>query len=124
MRLFRKIGAIALTLVVAVPLACAEPSSASPYSKAEIQQMIRRAHTSQEYRTLAEYFRARQQMFKQQASAEMLEWERRSENVTGPAAKYPRPVDSSKNRYEYFHYEAAEMAQKADYYEALEAKTN
>jgi hypothetical protein len=81
--------------------------------------MIRQAHTPQEYQVLAGYFRSRQQKFEQQAQAEKEEWQRRSQNVTGPAAKWPRPVDSSKNRYDYFTCQANQMAQQAARYESL-----
>jgi hypothetical protein len=93
------------------------------YSHAELQQMIRNAHSPQQYQALAAYFRSRQQVFEQQAQSEKLEWERRSQNVTGPAAKYPRPVDSSKSRYEYFTYEAQQMSSQAAHYESLSAST-
>ena len=42
--------------------------------------------------------------------------------VAGMAAKYPRPVDSSRNRYEYFLYEAGQMSQQAEHYESLSAR--
>ena len=84
--------------------------------------MIQAAHTEEQYKVLATYFRSQQQTFEQQAQAEKVEWDRRSQNVTGPAAKYPRPVDSSKNRYEYFTYEARQMNEQAAHYESLSAK--
>jgi hypothetical protein len=83
--------------------------------------MIREAHTQQQYQTLAEYFRSQQQAFEKQAQSEKVEWDHRSLNVTGPAAKYPRPVDSSRNRYEYFIYEAEKMGLQAAYFESLSA---
>jgi hypothetical protein len=85
--------------------------------------MIRDAHTAQQYHEIATYFESRQQSFEQQAQSEKLEWKRRSQNVTGPAAKYPRPVDSSRNRYEYFTYEAQQMAQQVQHFESLSAKS-
>jgi hypothetical protein len=50
-----------------------------------------------------------------QAAEEKKEWERRSQNVTSAAAKYPRPADSSRNLYEYYMYKASKA-------ETLEAK--
>lgn len=100
-----------------------QPTQGQRYSKSEIQQMIRAAHTPQEYQALAEYFRSEQQAFESKALVEKAEWDRRSQNVTGPLAKYPRPVDSSRNRYEYFAYEAQQMGQQADHFENLSGKT-
>jgi hypothetical protein len=84
--------------------------------------MVQEAHTEEQYKELASYFRSRQQAYEQQAQVEKLEWEHRSENVTSVAAKYPRPVDSSRNRYEYFTYEAGQMSQRAEHYESLTGK--
>jgi len=117
---------LALAMTVAVATAgpiLAQPSDHRTYTQSEIKQMIRDAHTAQQYHEIATYFEGRQQYFEQQAQSEKLEWERRSQNVTGPAAKYPRPVDSSRNRYEYFSYEAQHMALQAEHFEGLSAKS-
>jgi hypothetical protein len=91
-------------------------------SHAELKKMIQSAHTADQYASLASYFRWRQQELQQQAHAELAEWDRRSQIVSGLTEKYPRPVDSSRNRYEYFTYEAQQMREKAAYYEDLAEK--
>ena len=109
---------VALTIALAFVVGAqssAQPSNTARYSKSEIKQMVHDA--------LAQYFRSQQLADEQQAQSEKTEWERRSQNVTGSAAKYPRPVDSSRNRYEYYAYEAQQMGQQAEYYEGLLAKT-
>jgi len=83
--------------------------------------MMRDARTAQQYRVLADYFGTQQKKFEEQAQTEKEEWARRSQNVSGLAAKYPRPVDSSKNRYEYFTYEADQMGQQSSHYASLAA---
>ena len=113
----------AAILALAVSALQAESSVDPQYSKSEIIGMMRTAHTTDQYRTLAGYFRAQEQQFEQKASSEKQELDRRSANVTGIAAKYPRPVDSSRNRFEYFTYKAHEMEQKAARYESLSAST-
>jgi len=113
------VACMAIALAAGSVAARAESSTQVKYSNAELKQMEQEAHTAQQYQTLASYFRSRQQDFEQQAQSEKAEWERRSQNVTGPAAKYPRPVDSSKNRYDYFTYEAQQMSQQAAHYESL-----
>ncbi len=101
----------------------AQPSDSHNYSKSEIKQMIRDAQSVQQFQALAAYFRSRQQAMKQQAHSEIVEWERRSQITAGLYEKYPRPVDSSRNRYEYFNYEAKQMALQARHFESLSAKS-
>ena len=101
----------------------AQPADGRQYTNSEIKQMIREAHTVQQYQEIATYFEGRQQYFRQQAYSEFVELERRSQNVTCLAAKYPRPVDSSRNRYEYFKYEARQMALQAQHFESLSANS-
>lgn len=99
------------------------PAGSSRYSKGEIKQMERDAHRAQQYQDLSAYFSDRQKWFEAQAQSEKQERDRRSQNTSGLATKYPRPVDSSKNRYEYFSYEASEMNQQAAKYQALADKS-
>jgi hypothetical protein len=111
----------AAIISMAAYAATAEPSSTPEYTKSQIMGMMRTARTVDQCRALAGYFRAQEQMFEQKARSEKQEWERRSANVTGLAAKYPRPVDSSKNRYEYFTYKAQEMDRQAARFETESA---
>jgi hypothetical protein len=110
-----------VTAAIAFALASASQMQAQPtiphYTSSEIKKMIQEARTAPQYQSLAQYFRSRQQEFEKQAASEKVEWDRRSQNV-----KYPRPVDSSKNRYEYFEYEAQQMNQQATHFEDLSAK--
>jgi hypothetical protein len=120
-----------LTLAFAV-VACAVASGslraaarpAQNLSHSDLKKMVQSAHTTEDYLTLASYFRWRQQQFEQQAHDELVFWAQRSMNVSLEAAKYPRPVDSSKNRYEYFVYEAQKMSAQADRYQSLSESTN
>lgn len=122
MKVISKTALLVAVLASTISLARSEPDLTANLSKTEVKQMVRGAHTAQQYRALAGYFSARQKKFEEQASSEKQEWERRSQNVTGPAAKYPRPVDSSKNRYDYFSYEANQMGEQAAKYENLAAQ--
>jgi hypothetical protein len=97
----------------------ASAESSQTLSRSELNKMVAAAHSPEQYQELASYFRWRQQVFKDQAHAELIEWDRRSQIVGSIAEKYPRPVDSSRNRYEYFRYEEQKMGQKAAYYETL-----
>lgn len=114
------LSAAAVILAGAMPCAAHAASAASTtYSRAELQSMIREARTQQQFLLLSGYFRARQMYFQQQAAAEKAEWDRRSQSIVGIQAKYPRPVDSSRNRYEYFTYEANQMGTQADHFDGL-----
>jgi hypothetical protein len=110
-----------LAVAVAAGAARAESSAPPNLSRADVKKMVREAHTTEQYMTLASYFRWRQQQFEQQAHEELAFWAQRSMNVSLAAAKYPAPVDSSRNRYDYFVYEARQMSLKAAHYESLSA---
>ena len=114
--------AIAIAVfALAVGNARAESSMNANYSQAEVKQMLRSANTPQQYRALAAYFRQRQQVFEQQAQSEKQEWDSLRQNTIGNSEKYPRPVDSARNRYEYLSAEADQMGQKAAHFESLSA---
>ena len=105
--------------VLAAAMAYAEPQSGTEYSRAELQTMIRSAHSPDQYKALASYFRSRQQALEKKALAEKAEWERRSQISAAVVQKYPRPVDSSRNRYEYLTYEAGQASKQAAQYEGM-----
>jgi hypothetical protein len=124
MRTKIQIACALLAFAVSSGIASAGSASAVNYSSSDVKKMIREAHTAQQYQTLAAYFRSRQQAFTQQAHSEIEWFARRSLNVSLPAAKYPAPLDSSRNRYEYFNYEAQKMSQQAAHYEGLSASVS
>jgi hypothetical protein len=93
--------------------------------RTDLKRMVQNARTSEDYLTLASYFRSRQQHFEQQAHDERAWFAQRSMNVSLPdAAKYPRPADSSKYRCEYFNYEAQKMSAQAAHFESLSSRAD
>jgi len=78
------------------------------YTQAQIKQLALNAHAPAQFNALASYYGAQRENYMQQAAEEKKEWERRSQNVMSVAAKYPRPVDSARNLYEYYMYKASE----------------
>lgn len=116
-------------LIACAVLACAstsaflraESANSQNLSRADLKRMVQSAHTTEDYLTLASYFRWRQQEFVQQAQSEKVEWARRSMIGYLAAAKYPNPVDSSKYRFQYFQYESQKMSQQAAHFEQLSA---
>jgi hypothetical protein len=116
-----QVATVFAALVLAVGIAHPETPAPANLDHAQLKEMMRSAHSAEQYQTLASYYRSKQHDFEQKAQAEKVEWDRRSQNAGGPAAKYPRPADSSRNRYEYFTYEAQQMNQQATHYETLSA---
>jgi hypothetical protein len=119
----RKIQVLAAiaAFTVSAGLAHAQNSMNAGMSPAQAEQMLHSARTVEQYQMLAGYFHARQLVFEEKAQAEKLEWDRRSQITAASYQKYPRPADSSRNRYEYFTYEAQQMAQQAAHFESLSA---
>jgi len=97
----------------------AQSAPATLYSRAELKQQIATAHTPQQYRALASYYRQQESSFRAQQAAEKLVWEQRAQNTTSTAQKYPRPVDSAHYLYDYYSYQADRSAQQAAHYEQL-----
>jgi outer membrane biogenesis lipoprotein LolB len=88
-------------------------------SSSDVKKMMQDAHTAQQYQALGAYFRSRQKAFEQKAHSE-IEWiARRDQNVSLNAARYPAPLESARDRYEYFNYEAQQMSRQAARYESL-----
>jgi hypothetical protein len=89
------------------------------YSQSELKKMASDARTPQQFSALANYYGNQQQTYLQKAAAEKLEWVRRSQYTTSISARYPRPVDSARNLYEYYAYKASEAGALSDKYHQL-----
>jgi len=89
--------------------------SSSHYTRAEVKGLARGAHAPNQYMALATYYGERQKNYLRRAEKEKKEWEQLKPNTVSMAAKYPRPVDSARNAYEYYMAKASESG-------ALEAK--
>ena len=72
--------------------------------------MAREAHTVEQYTVLADYYAVRQRTYQRKAAEEMHMWALRSEMSNPLREKYPRPVDSTRNLYEYYEYQIAQSA--------------
>jgi hypothetical protein len=100
--------ALALVGVASAQSAASSAQVGVKYTKAQVKELALNAHAPEQYAALASYYGAQKADYLQQAAAEKKEWERRSKNITGVLAKYPRPVDSARNLYEYYMYKASE----------------
>jgi hypothetical protein len=95
--------------------AASSAETGAHYTKAQVKEMKRNAQAPAQYAVLASYYGAQKADYLLLAAEAKKEWVRRSQNVTGGFLKYPRPVDSSRNLYEYYLYKASKT-------ETLQAK--
>jgi hypothetical protein len=95
------------------------PETGAHCTQAQVKQLERNAHAPDQYKVLASYYGERQKAYLQQAAEEKKEWERRSKNVSGAFAKYPRPADSSRNLYEYYMSKASKAGELEAKYSRL-----
>jgi hypothetical protein len=89
-------------LVPAQTASAGEPS----YSKKQVKEMMRDAHTPEQYRVLGAWFHSQEKMFDEKAAAEKKDWEQR---VGG----YRQDLDPAHNRYHYYVGKAQEMGERA-----------
>ena len=89
------------------------------YASAQIKKMVREAHTVEQYTVLSDYYATQQRMYKRKAAEEVHLWALRAEVISPLSEKWPRPVDSSRNRYEYFEYKVAESRELCAKYTRL-----
>jgi len=110
LRIFTAVSIISFALMsgASAQEAAASKQNGERYTAAQLKQLVHSAHTSEQYQVLANYYAERERNFLQQAAQEKIEWQRRSQNLTGILAKYPRPADSAKYMYESYVYRASE----------------
>jgi len=89
------------------------------YTSAQIKKMVREAHTVEQYTVLSDYYATQQRMYKRKAADEMHLWALRAEVIAPLYEKWPRPVDSSRNRYQYFEFKVAQAGQLCAKYTRL-----
>lgn len=106
---------LAFAIAASAQGAAASSDATTHYTRAQLRQLVRNAHAPDQYTALANYYGQRRSEYLEKAAEEKQEWARLSRNIGGVAPKYPRPIDSARNRYEYLMYEASEAG-------ALEAK--
>ena len=113
--------ALAISSVGNAQGTASSPETGAHYTQAQLKQLALNAHAPAQYTALANYYGERKSDYLQKAAEEKQEWERRSQNIMGPAAKYPRPVDSARDLYEYYMYKASEAGTLEAKYSQLAA---
>jgi hypothetical protein len=96
--------------------------NAAHCTPAYLKQAARDARTREQYSALADCYKQIQKDNLDQAAAEKQEWERRNQSIMVIAAKYPRPVDSARNLYEYYLSKASEAEKMSEKYSQLAAR--
>ncbi len=106
-----------------VGLAQRAVSSAQPdaqYTQAQLKELAFNAHAPEQYKALSSYYGKQQGRYLALAAEEKAEFDRRSEQpIVSILAKYPRPVDSSRNLYEYYMYKAKENGELQAKYDRM-----
>jgi hypothetical protein len=111
----------ALAGVASAQTTASSAEEGTHYTRAQVKELARDAHTPAQYSALAAYYGAQQRDYLRQAAEEKQEWIRRSQNIVSIAAKYPRPVDSARYLYEYYATMAAESGRLAAKFSQLSA---
>jgi hypothetical protein len=115
---------IALASFVSAQGAAALNDTATLCTQSHLKHLAREARTQEQYNALAGCYQKLQKYYLQKAQEEEREWERRSQNVTAAAAKYPRPVDSARNYYEYNLSKASKAEELSAKYSQLATQIN
>ena len=115
------VATLSLTSAVAgMAQSAVQTASATALAPAnEVHSLMKTAHSSAQYKQIAEYLHQREMAYRAKADAERIEQARRSQVNAGLAQKYPRPVDSAQYLYQSYLYEAETAATQARHYEQL-----
>jgi len=70
------------------------------YTHSQLKQLVREAHTTEQFLALASYYGQQQQVYHQQAKAVFHEWIGQWQMSGSHFAKYPTPADWARTRYE------------------------
>jgi hypothetical protein len=122
--MIRGLFALSVVSVVLATSASAQEAVSLPHSRythSELKQLIREAHTPEQYSALAGYYTGLQREYLRRAEQERQEWEQLSKNVTWRGTKAPTSVDFSRQAYEYDLSRAAKAESAAAKYGQLAA---
>jgi len=121
--LVKAIVVVIITSAISVSGLCQSAPPAYPKYHPELKQMIRTAHTSEEFENLSTYFEAKEQEFCKKAEDEKKELDRRLATPYA-SSKYPTAADSARGLLQYYQVKADEFAQRAKTYHLLATKVS
>jgi hypothetical protein len=87
----------------------------------ELHNLIKNAHSTEQYQQLAGYYHQQEAKYRAEAVAEKAERDRRAQVNASVYQKYPRPVDSAQYLYESYTASADQAGLQAQHYEQLAA---
>jgi hypothetical protein len=87
----------------------------------EVRDLVRSAHSREQYQQLATYYHQQEAHYRAEAAAEKVERDRRAQVNAALYQKYPRPVDSAQYLYESYVSQADAAALSAQHYDQLAA---
>jgi hypothetical protein len=124
--MIRRLFALSLVSIVLATAASAQEAVApsgshSRYTHSQLKQMIREAHTRDQYNALADYYTGLQRDYLRKAEEDRQEWVERSKGVTWTGAKTPRPMDFSRDAYQFDMSKATKAESAAAKYGQLAA---
>jgi len=118
-RLAKMLLALAALLTNDINAATGPFADQSEYTMREIKKLARDAHTIEQYTILADYYATTQRTYKRQAAKQMHLWAERNTMITALSEKWPRPVDSARNRHDHLEYKANQAARQQAKYNRL-----
>jgi hypothetical protein len=83
----------------------------------EAHALMKSAHEQAQYQELAAYYRQQEQSYRAKRDEALALWNTRAQGIAANQNKYPRPVDSAHNLYDYYAYEtdhAATLVQRCE----------
>jgi hypothetical protein len=110
---------VALPLLTTARLQAQTKDQSISLSTSDAHRLMKTAHESDQYHALAVYFRQKEQFFSAERDAELALWNSRQQGIAANQNRYPRPVDSAHNLYDYYAYETNHAAAQAQYYEQM-----
>ena len=99
--------------------AATTPADKPEYTPAQIRKMAHEARTVGQFTVLADYYQTRKRLYERKAAEEMHLWAERNAQITPLSEKWPRPVDSAHNLYDYYEQMASESAAMVERYNKL-----
>jgi small-conductance mechanosensitive channel len=122
MKLIRTVAAtfsVTLLMLGTAQLPAQDAAQATTISTKEAHSLMKTAHELAEYQELAAYFRQQEQSYRVKRDQELALWNTRAQGIAANQNKYPRPVDSAHNLYDYYAHETDHAAAQAQHYEQL-----
>jgi hypothetical protein len=91
----------------------------TPMPRNELRSLIKSAHSSAQYKQLADYFHKQEAKYRAEATEDKIERDRRAQVNAGLYQKYPRPVDLAQYQYRSDLSNADSAAAQAQHYDQL-----